>query len=105
MNREFTFDLDQITKLPIGFKESEKMQSKSLVEEYMLLANILVAQHLYKYCKDKTLLRVHNDIQPEKKEKLQIFFQKIGITNIDLTNAKTLSKSLENMKINGSKSE
>ena len=105
MNREFTFDLDQITKLPVGFKESEKMQSKSLVEEYMLLANILVAQYLYKYCKDKTLLRVHNDIQAEKKEKLLIFLQKIGITNIDLTNAKTLSQSLENMKITGTKSE
>ena len=41
----------------------------------MLLANILVAKHLYNYCKDKTLLRVHNDIEDDKKEKLSTFFK------------------------------
>ena len=46
------------------------MQSKSLVEEYMLLANIYVAEYLFKYCKDKTLLRAHNDISEDKKERL-----------------------------------
>ena len=95
MNREFNFTLDKDTRCPLGFSECAKMKSKSLVEEYMLLANILVAEHLFKYCKDKTLLRAHNDIEDDKKEKLDAFFQKTGLDNIDLTNAKTLSQSIE----------
>lgn len=98
MNREFTFALDGDTRLPVSFQESKKMQSKSLVEEYMLLANILVAEYLFKFCKDKTLLRCHNDISEEKKGRLTDFLSKIGIEGIDLTNASTLSKSLEQLK-------
>ena len=103
MNREFNFILDQDSKYPLEFSESKKMQSKSLVEEYMLLANILVATHLFKYCKDKTVLRAHNDIAPDKKEKLAEFFKKIGRAVIDLTNAATLSQSMENLKKTESK--
>ena len=98
MNREFNFILDQDSKYPLEFSESKKMQSKSLVEEYMLLANVLVATHLFKYCKDKTVLRAHNDIAADKKEKLTEFFKKVGLTGIDLTNAATLSQSMENLK-------
>lgn len=63
-NREFMFKLDAESLLPMSFTESKtRMPSKHLVEEYMLLANILVAEHLYKYCSDKTLLRVHPDLE------------------------------------------
>ena len=98
MNREFTFTLEKDTRYPMNFSECFKMESKSLVEEYMLLANILVAEYLFKYCKDKTLLRAHNDIEDDKKEKLDAFFQKTGLLDIDLTDAKTLSKSIEKLK-------
>lgn len=67
----------------------------------MLLANILIAKHLFKYCKDKTLLRIHNDIEGEKKHKLDTFFEHIGLKGIDLTNAKTLSNSIENLRATG----
>lgn len=46
-NREFCFLLDQETKMPISFQESYRIESKFLVEEYMLLANILIAEHLH----------------------------------------------------------
>ena len=98
MNREFNFTLDKETKYPFEYNEAEKMQSKSLVEEYMLLANVLVAKYLFKYCKDKTVLRAHNDIAADKKERLQEFFGKVGVQGIDLTNAQTLSKSMEQLK-------
>lgn len=81
------------------------MPSKHLVEEYMLLANILVAEHLHKYCNDKTLLRVHPDLDKDKKEQLQEYYDKVGMKGIiDLTNSKTLSISLEKLKAEGDSS-
>ena len=81
--------------MPSGFEESKiRMPSKHLVEEYMLLANILIAEHLHKYCLDKTLLRAHPDLEDEKKTKLTEFFEKAGmkgeiryVFEIDLTNS------------------
>lgn len=81
------------------------MPSKYLVEEYMLLANILVAEHLHKYCQDKTLLRIHPDLDLEKKTKLKAFFDKVGLGEIDLTDGKTLSISLENLRDKGDSSK
>lgn len=73
-----------------------------MVEEYMLLANILVAEHLQQYCKDKTLLRAHPDLDSEKKEKLKQFFDKVGLgEEIDLTDSKTLSTTLEALREKG----
>lgn len=94
------FKLDPESHLPISFEESRtRMPSKHLVEEYMLLANILIAEHLYKYCKDKTLLRAHPDLDAEKKEALLAFYEKAGMKGeIDLTNSKTLSQSLETLR-------
>lgn len=95
LNREFTFQLDEESRLPLKYRECERMESKALVEEYMLLANILVAERLFKFCKDKALLRAHDDISEEKKEKLMAFFEKVGIQDVDLTSAETVSHSLE----------
>ena len=82
--------------MPLSFKESTMIQSKNLIEEYMLLTNILVAEFIRPYCQDKTLLRAHQDIPVDKKESLNKFFETIGYGNrIDLTNSTTLSHSLE----------
>ena len=45
----------------------------------MLLANCTIAEYLEKYCKDKTLLRAHPDLKPEKKEQLKEFYEKVGL--------------------------
>jgi exoribonuclease R len=99
-NREFMFKLDPENLLPLSFEESRiRMPSKHLVEEYMLLANILIAEHLFKYCKDKTVLRAHPDLDSEKKATLNEFYQKVGMGGeVDLTNSKTLSQSLEKLR-------
>lgn len=73
-NREFNFTLNEATQYPIHYSESPRMQSKQLVEEFMLLANILVAQHLFKHCQDKTLLRAHADIKDQRKENMAKYF-------------------------------
>jgi exoribonuclease R len=58
-SREFMFDLDRESKMPLDFKESKRIESKALVEEYMLLANILIAEHLKESCGGKALMRAH----------------------------------------------
>jgi exoribonuclease R len=55
------------------------MESKQLVEEYMLMANILVAECLFKFCKDKAILRAHSDIKDTKKAELDNFFKAVGM--------------------------
>lgn len=71
----------------------------------MLLANILIAEHLEMSCKDKTLLRVHPDVDQTKKEALVEFFEKVGLSEIDLTNSKTLSVSMEVLREKGDSSK
>lgn len=97
------FRLDQESQMPLSFVESKtRMPSKHLVEEYMLLANILIAEHLYKYCSDKTLLRAHPDLEQEKKDLLKEFFEKAGMKGqIDLTNSKSVGMSLDNLRNQG----
>lgn len=78
-NTEFVFKLENESRLPISFEEASRIESKSLVEEYMLLANIKVAEFLSKYCKEKTLLRAHADIPADKKTELKQFLTTIGL--------------------------
>jgi len=70
------------------------MESKQLVEEFMLLANILVAECLFNFCKDKALLRAHGDIKDTRKGELDTFFKAVGLDAINLTDALSLSESI-----------
>ena len=79
------------------------MLSKQLVEEYMLLANIIIAEFLVEHCQDRALLRVHDDLKD--KDKLREFFDKVGLDQIDLTNPLTLSKSFDALKEDPESSE
>mmetsp|Transcript_30069 Transcript_30069/g.40721 ORF Transcript_30069/g.40721 Transcript_30069/m.40721 type:complete len:102 (-) Transcript_30069:1009-1314(-) len=80
-NREFIFKLNPENKNPISFEEAKRIESKALVEEYMLLANILVAENIMKFCGGKALLRAHADVEEDKKDKLADFFTGIGLEN------------------------
>lgn len=52
--------LDKITKLPVDYLLEERQESNSLIEEFMLLANMTVATHLYKEFPKTAFLRHHN---------------------------------------------
>ena len=71
------------------------MFSKELVEEYMLTANVLVAEFLFQHCQDRTLLRAHSDISNNKKNNLRELFDTIGLESIDISDSVNLAKSLE----------
>ena len=61
----------------------------------MLLANVLVAEFLYQKIGDKTLLRVHDEINDNKKVALANFFGALGLESIDLNDSQSLNRSVQ----------
>lgn len=97
-NSDSTFFLDPESMAPLAFTKGDKMLSKELVEEFMLLANILVSEFLRAKCGGKAILRVHEDIQQSKKDELKHFFSQVDLPWIDLADSKALNRSLEKVK-------
>lgn len=56
---EVRFQLDRETQNPVDVELKEMKAANSLVEEFMLLANISVAQQLYQHFPDTAILRRH----------------------------------------------
>lgn len=52
--------LDEVTRLPISYCLEQRVESNELIEEFMLLANMTVANHLYKKFPKTALLRHHD---------------------------------------------
>jgi ribonuclease R len=63
--------------LPIDIRKVVRLESHRLVEEFMLLANEVVARHL-KMVKAATMYRVHEDPGEEKLEELQALIGRFG---------------------------
>jgi DIS3-like exonuclease 2 len=93
-NRDFTFILNEATSYPVSFTEQERRHSKQLVEEYMLMANVLIGRHLLKYCEDKTILRAHDEIKDQRRDQMLSFFQKVDL-DINMTDALSVSQSIK----------
>lgn len=63
----------------------------------MLLANVVVAEHLLKTCRDKTILRAHDPIKDRKREAMINYFNKIGL-EINMQSPITIRDSIEAIK-------
>ena len=78
---EMKFDIDETGK-PIGCYFKRSLDANKLIEEFMLLANRTVAEHIGKVPKGKkakTLpYRIHDDPDPVKLEQLKQFVVKFG---------------------------
>jgi ribonuclease R len=78
---EVKFKLDAMGK-PISVYKKPHLETHKLVEEYMLLANREVAEHLYHASTNKknmtSLYRVHDLPQTEKLTDLSIFLKALG---------------------------
>ncbi|KAI6244124.1 DIS3-like exonuclease 2 [Aphelenchoides fujianensis] len=59
------FTLSSETGMPVGVTGEERCEANYLVEEFMLLANMSVAQHIYEHYAEQSLLRRHP--QPKAK--------------------------------------
>lgn len=89
--------LDEITKLPVTYKLEERLDSNNLIEEFMLLANMTVAKHIYEKFPDTALLRHHN---PPKEINITRTFNSLrnfGI-NLNTNSAGELQASIEKLR-------
>ncbi|XP_046484594.1 DIS3-like exonuclease 2 isoform X1 [Neodiprion pinetum] len=85
--------VDRESGLPISFTLEEQKDSNRLIEEFMLLANMTVARHLYENFPDVSLLRCHQPPLMRNLSKTQTMLEKFGI-HIDIESAGALQASL-----------
>ena len=104
--KEVKFILDE-NKKPINIYEKKRYDSHKMIEEYMLLANKIVAEKVQKI-KNKInpfVYRIHEEPKTDKLEELKNYIAQFGY-KIN-TEEKTLSKSLNDLmkKIKGKPEE
>ena len=103
---EVKFILDE-NKKPINIYEKKRKDSHKMIEEYMLLANKIVAEKVQKIKNEKTpfVYRIHEEPKADKLEELKNYIAQFGY-KIN-TEEKMLSKSLNDLmqKIKGKPEE
>ena len=90
---KLTFKLDPTTGNPAEAGTYVIRESNQLVEEYMLLANYLVAQELILAFGDKAFLRRHGEPDISQMKELQVVTSQLGFT-LDISSAKAVQDSL-----------
>ncbi|XP_014219455.1 DIS3-like exonuclease 2 [Copidosoma floridanum] len=81
--------------IPVSYNLEERRESNSLIEEFMLLANMSVAKHLYETMPELSLLRSHAEPSERILKKTQELLLKFGVI-LDVESAGTLHNSLMN---------
>ncbi|XP_008427489.1 exosome complex exonuclease RRP44 [Poecilia reticulata] len=97
---EVRFHMDSETHDPIDLQTKELMETNSMVEEFMLLANISVAQKIYDEFPESALLRKHPAPPPSNYDIL-IKAAKSKNVMIHTDSAKALADSLDGAKVDG----
>ncbi|XP_012259938.2 DIS3-like exonuclease 2 [Athalia rosae] len=85
--------VDRESGLPVSFTVEKREDSNKLIEEFMLLANITTANHIYKNFPDVALLRCHRPPLMRSLSETQTMLAKLGI-HIDIESAGALQASL-----------
>lgn len=88
----FTLEADSLS--PNGVYVQEVKESNKLVEEFMLLANIAVAQKIHDTFPNISVLRMHPPPHDVQLENVVNFFSTYGI-NLDSSSSKTLNDSIQ----------
>jgi len=87
------YELDRETGLPTGFSFEQRIASNYLIEEFMLLANMSVAEKIYKYSSQLAFLRRHPASCPQVLKEVKEFCDAKGFP-MDVTSAGSIQKSL-----------
>ncbi|XP_039225656.1 exosome complex exonuclease RRP44 [Crotalus tigris] len=91
---EVRFHIDSETHDPIDLQTKELKETNSMVEEFMLLANISVAQKIYEEFSEHALLRKHPAPPPSNYDVLVKAAKSKGL-EIKTDSAKSLADSLD----------
>lgn len=94
---KFIFVLDTRTGLPTGFSSTVRSNSNSLVEEFMLLANMSVGKKIFDEDKIRAVLRSHPPPDLKQLRELKQFCSTRN-TEIDTSSSKTLHESLKQLR-------
>ncbi|KAM8738064.1 exosome complex exonuclease RRP44 [Acanthopagrus schlegelii] len=97
---EVRFHIDSETHDPIDLQTKELMETNSMVEEFMLLANISVAQKIYDEFPDCAMLRKH-PAPPPSNYNILLKAAKSKEVEIHTDSAKALADSLDVAKVDG----
>uniref|UniRef100_A0A8C9VKH7 Exosome complex exonuclease RRP44 n=1 Tax=Scleropages formosus TaxID=113540 RepID=A0A8C9VKH7_SCLFO len=97
---EVRFHMDSETHDPIDLQAKELKETNSLVEEFMLLANISVAQKIYDEFSECALLRKHPAPPPSNYDILSKAAKAKGLV-IRTDSAKALADSLDMAQVEG----
>lgn len=97
---EVRFEIDESGKpISVYFKESK--DANKLIEEFMLLANLTVAESVGKVGKNKKaksfVYRVHDNPDPEKINNLSIIASRFGYKLVTDGNSKEVNKSVNRL--------
>jgi ribonuclease R len=93
---EYVFELDD-DGAPLSVKKKERVDAHLLVEDFMLLANKTIAEHVFKTYKGNPLpYRVHEPPNREKMATLLLTAKKFGYT-IDTQTDASIAQSLNKM--------
>ncbi|CAD6889893.1 unnamed protein product [Tilletia controversa] len=80
---------------PIDVEQKELLETNSLVEEFMLLANCSVAERIYETFPQTAVLRRHVPPPPTNFELLQDILRKRRGMELDVSSSKRLAESLD----------
>jgi VacB/RNase II family 3'-5' exoribonuclease len=90
------FIIDPDSRMPIDFNLDKQEDSNKLIEEFMLLANMKIAEFIYKHFPQHALLRKHEYPLQKKKDELSEICKNLGV-EFDVTSSKAFNSSLSNL--------
>ena len=91
---KLSFNLDDETKMPNGFEVYEYKDSNKLIEEFMLLANISVANKIYSSFPEKAILRRHPAPLDGPMSTTTHLLSSLGV-KLDASTSSTLNASIQ----------
>ncbi|KAL4471595.1 hypothetical protein ABPG74_008488 [Tetrahymena malaccensis] len=89
---KFTFDDE--THNPVDVQFYQMYETNSLIEEFMLLGNVAVAEKIVSHFPSISILRQHSQPKPKQIKELSQILQKIGF-NLDYSSNRNLADSLD----------
>jgi len=95
------FELDK-DRLPVDFGEYQNGESNRLVEEFMLLANVSVAEFIADAFPNDALLRCHPEPKQSMMKELELWSEmhlKSSYSGLDLSSSGALQKSLDQIRV------